>query len=57
MKQYRLRKGFQKWSSSTVVELVTRNNALNTATVRHAPSKEIFEIPMEYLVERRMRNK
>jgi hypothetical protein len=55
MKRFIIRKGFGKWSSSTVVELLNQDHKNETATVRHPSSSEVFTVPMDNLVAKRDR--
>jgi hypothetical protein len=55
MDKYIIRKSFKDWSSGTVVELVESLDAY-AAQVRHVSTNQEFEIPWDYLIEKRDRS-
>jgi hypothetical protein len=46
-------RSFGKWSGGTVVELIGKKG--DDAIVHHVPTKEKFNIPLDYLVVKRNR--
>lgn len=56
MKRYILRKSFGEWSSGTEVYLLSKDKT-GYAIVRHTATGRQFQIPTDYLVEKRNRER